>query len=128
MRKLAVIMAMTLVLCGAFALSAQANNPTLEFNINLATPGTIQYFAGSVLNGTGIQVDTVTGFDAPANAGVAFALSNATLDFETGSVILPSNPGELDFNTGNGFVHIHGGLPAAGIADNTFLGIAGSRD
>lgn len=113
MRKISIIMALALILCGAFALSAQAG-PILDFDISPLTPGTISYTANGVLNGQNIQVDTVTGLGTPLNSGVPFPITGGLLFFETGPFTAPGS-GELDFSVGNGFLHINGGVPAAGI-------------
>jgi hypothetical protein len=125
MKKLMVVMAMVLVVCGAFAVAAQAA-PVLDFevilSVNQATDnGVIEYNpAGGTLSGHDIQVDSVIGLDTPLNPNVALAISNGLAFFGTGNFTGPS-PNELNFATDIGVLNIFGGIPAIGIPDNTQL-------
>ncbi len=100
MRKLAIIMAMALVLCGAFAMSAQATG-TFDFDIFAAT-GKIAYdTAGGPLVGTAITVRSVLGPD-----NVIYPITNGTLDFRTGD-FSGSDPAHWNFGPG-GFILLDG--------------------
>jgi hypothetical protein len=78
MRKLMVVMAMALVLCGAFAMSAQAF--VIDFEIQPIQTGSLVTYAGGATNlvGFDIKIDKITGIDTPLNAGNAAALTNTT--------------------------------------------------
>jgi hypothetical protein len=102
MRKLAIIMAMALVLCGALAMSAQASF-TLDFNIISPSNGTGTFAGGAnPFIGTDIAVLNVVGLDTPLNAGVTIPITNGLLNFATGNFIGVSGP-EFEFGTGGSF-------------------------
>lgn len=78
MRKLMVIMAMALALCGAFAMSAQAF--VIDFEIQPIQTGALVTYAGGATNlvGLDLKIDKITGIDTPLHAGNADALTNTT--------------------------------------------------
>jgi len=83
-RFLASLVSGTLVLVGT-AMAA----PMIDFNIVVPPSGLVSYAGGAApLMGTGIQVDSVTGSNTPANAG-DFACIDCVLNFRTGNY----NPG-----------------------------------
>ncbi len=82
--------------------------PVLDFNIAPPTPGSISYGGGSnPLVGTGIEVDTITGLDTPANSNVTVTCVSCTLTFTTGS-----STGPLTWSGGT--VTITGGVDLNG--------------
>jgi len=99
MRKIAIIAALALVLCGAFSLSAQAT-ATLDFNCSPATAGSISFGGpGTALVGTDIQVDSITGIGTPLNDGVTLIITDGVLNFNTG-IFTGLGEGEYDFAAG----------------------------
>jgi hypothetical protein len=94
--------------------------PTIDFNIDGLTPGTISYAGGGApLVGTNIEVDTVTGLDTPLNAGAQYACIGCLLNFSTGNFIqyvsYTSFSGEYQFAPGSpGPITITGGVDLNG--------------
>jgi hypothetical protein len=100
MRKLMVILAMALVLGGAFAMSAQAHI-VLDFNMSPITTGVISWDGGSnPLVGASIQVDNVTGIDAFLHENETLAIAGGQLSFETGP-FTGLGTGEYNFGAGS---------------------------
>jgi hypothetical protein len=87
MRKLMVIMAMALVLCGAMAMSAQAQ--VYDFNIAHPqdTPGLVSYAGGATpLVGTNLVVDSVDVFGSTgALPDGTYTIDGGLLNFTTGN-------------------------------------------
>jgi hypothetical protein len=82
MRKLMVIMALTLALCGAMAMSAQATT-LFEFD---TSGGSLFYNGGATpLVGFNIGVTSVTVSGAPLNNGT-YAVTSGLLTFNTGNL------------------------------------------
>lgn len=88
MRKLMVIMAMALVLCGAFAMSAQAD---LLLDFSIPTPSSLLHNitlsdAGLSTNaGMFVPVNLVTGLVSP-NSAPPLTIADGQLTFNTGAV------------------------------------------
>lgn len=90
---------------------APAQAVIIDFEQAPAGPGGVLTWDGTNATGTAILLGTLTVSDAPV-FGV-FALSNTTLDFDTGDV--------------SNFIMITGGVPGLGIADGTTL-LSGTFD
>jgi hypothetical protein len=109
MRKLMVILAMALVIGGAFAMSAQAHI-VLNFNLTPLTGGQISWNpAGSnMLIGTGIPIGSVTGIDTPLNDLVSLPITAGLLSFQTGPFDNLES-GEVNFSvSASSYVRISG--------------------
>ncbi len=78
MRKLLIIMALALALCGAFAMAAQAF--VVDFEIQPIQTGALVTYGGGTTNlvGSHLLIDRITGIDTPLHAGNADALTNNT--------------------------------------------------
>jgi hypothetical protein len=88
-----IVVALALLLFGAFALSAQATTK-IDFDMAAPTSGTISYGGGETsISGTNIQVDTVVGVDTPLNSGTVLTLTNGLLGFTTGNYIAGESTG-----------------------------------
>ncbi|MHB9075557.1 MAG: hypothetical protein ACYC6G_18795 [Desulfobaccales bacterium] len=125
-RKILTILAFALVLCGAFALSAQANY--LDFTLGFDDPASaiISYAGGDgPLSGANIDVSFVQGEGTASHDGEILLITGGVISFTTGNY---SGGGtqEWDFGSGGSF-KITGGIAALGIADGTTL-VEGSFD
>jgi hypothetical protein len=108
MRKIAIIMAMALVLCGAVALSAQAF--VLDFNVTSPSNGTGTYAGGAnPFIGANIKVLNIVGIDTPLNQGVSVPIFNGVLAFTTGNFVKIDGT-EYDFGAG-GSITVNGAIP-----------------
>ncbi len=90
----------------------------LDFGMLPGAAGTISYVGGSApLVGSGITVSNVTGVGTPLNPGVTLSLSNAVLNWTTGS-----STGSWTWGGGSTTtITIVGGVPLLGIPDGTTL-------
>lgn len=127
-RKILTILVFALVLCGAFALSAQANY--LDFFIGPMHPGNAEIsFDGGFSNpleGENINVLGVMGVATTSHPGEFLAFTSGRLNFTTGNLTgFSSN--EWDFGSGGSFT-ITGAILALGITDPTTVLVSGSFD
>ena len=109
-KPLALVTALAASSFSASAFSAVVSTPSLDFNINAPTSGTISYGGGlsSALMGADIQVDNVVGLGAPANDGVTLDCILCVLNFNTGNYTGAS--GNQWFFDGGGSISITGTL------------------
>ena len=122
--KMVIVLALALVLAGAFALPVQAT--TLDFTLGLLPGGTVSFAGGlSPLIGTGIDVSFVVDKDT---ANVPIPVTNGVLSFTTGP-LTGFSPTEWDFGGGaSSSIKITGAVPAAGITDPSTVLLSGTFD
>jgi hypothetical protein len=124
MRKM-VIVAMALVLCGAFAMSAQAFD--IDFTVSQFQTGASISFAGGAtpLVGTNLVITEVGGIGTPLNSGPGGVLpiTNGLLNFTSGNFVAV-DPSHWDFE-GGGPITITGsilGSPVELLMEGTLSG------
>jgi hypothetical protein len=126
-QKILTILALALAVCGAFAISAQANY--LDFFIGPMHPADAKiYFDGGETNplvGFDINVMSVIGVDTASHHAVPLTISSGRLNFTTGN-FTGSSSNTWNFGSGGTFT-ITGGIAALGIADGTTL-VTGNFD
>ncbi len=123
MRKLSIIMAMALVLCGALALSAQAF--VIDLEIGATQTGASVAYAGpnvvAPLIGTNLIIDKIQGNGTPANAGALNALvGTGHWNFTTGN-FTGFTPEDWNFGSG-GSLSVTG--PFSGTGSGTGITVA----
>lgn len=125
-RKILTVLVFALVLCGAFAMSAQANY--LDFFIGPPHSGaSISYAGGATpLIGSNITVKSVIGVDTASNGLDELVILSGELNFTTGA-LTGSSSNEWDFGPGGTFT-ITGAIPTLGINDITTVLVTGSFD
>ncbi len=116
MKRVLLAAALVLVLVPTAALA----DTFLDFGILAGAAGTISYAGGSApLVGSGITVSNITGVNTPGHPGTTLLLSNAVLNWTTGS-----STGSWTWGGGSiptPFITIVGGVPALNIPDGTLL-------
>ena len=122
--KMVIVLALALVLAGAFALPAQAT--TLDFTLGFFSGGTVSFAGGSApLIGTGISVTAVVDKDT---ANIPIPVTDGVLSFTTGP-LTGFSPTEWDFGGGaSSSIKITGAVPAAGITDPSTVLLSGTFD
>ena len=122
--KMVIVLALALVLAGAFALPVQAT--TLDFTLGLLPGGTVSFAGGlAPLIGAGIDVSFVVDKDT---ANVPIPVTNGVLSFTTGP-LTGFSPTEWDFGGGaSSSIQITGAVPAAGITDANTVLLSGTFD
>ena len=122
--KMVIVLALALVLAGAFALPVQAT--TLDFTLGVLPGGTVSYAGGAApLIGTGINVSSVVDKDT---ANPAIPVTDGVLSFTTGP-LTGFTPTEWDFGGGaSSSIKITGAVPAAGITDPNTVLLSGTFD
>ena len=122
--QMVIILALGLVLGGAFALPAQAT--TLDFTLGFLPGGTVSFAGGSApLVGAGIDVSFVVDKDT---LNPAIPVTHGVLSFTSGPFTgIATN--EWDFGGGpSSFIKITGAVPAAGITDPNTVLLSGTFD
>ena len=122
--KMVIILALGLVLGGAFALPAQAT--TLDFTLGFLPGGTVSFAGGSApLIGAGIDVSFVVDKDT---ANLPIPVTGGVLSFTTGP-LTGLSPTEWDFGGGaSSTIKITGAVPLAGITDPSTVLLSGTFD
>jgi hypothetical protein len=123
-KQMVIILALGLMLGGAFALPAQAT--TLDFTLGLLPGGTVSFAGGlAPLIGAGIDVSFVVDKDT---TNLPIPVTGGVLSFTTGP-LTGSSPTEWDFGGGaSSTIKITGAVPAAGITNPSTVLLTGTFD
>jgi hypothetical protein len=124
MKKTAIILALALIFCLGFTLSAQAI-PTLEFIIDDHAAGIVYMDPdGQGVRGENITVTEVVGIDTPLNSGVHLTLTQGLLFFHTGDFTGIVDGSKYLYSAGR-YIQVTGAVVGTAITDLSTLLLTG---
>jgi hypothetical protein len=115
-----------LVMFGAAVLALAplaANAAIVEFDDPFGAGGTISYDGSTVLSGSGIPLQTITGKGTPVANGATLVIQNGSLNFTTGTILTEPGVGSSGYTwNGGGSFTITGSVAALGLSGTLLSG------